>query len=101
MDMRGDIDNGLKEGMTPEEVQKASQVRREKSSGLFRALAGGYLCYLAYDIIKGLLNTAPQDQEGPAWVMWLAAVVFAAVGAWLVIDYCIKYYKEYNKSKEE
>ena len=24
-----------------------------------------------------------------------------SVGAWLVIDYCIKYYKEYNKSKEE
>ena len=51
---------------------------RARTTGTLRAIASGYLIYLAWTIIRDLLNGS---STLPGWVGWLAAVVFAFGGA--------------------
>lgn len=96
---RNEVDDSIKDGgLSPEQVEKASRERREKSTTAFRTLAGAYLCYLAYSIGKNLI-TGAEDPGNLGWLMWIAAAVFAGIGIWLVVVCALKYYREYSDKK--
>lgn len=53
---RNNVDDALKEEKSQEEIEKESNLRREQTSRTIRLLAGAYLCYLSYTMLKGLIT---------------------------------------------
>ena len=52
---------------------------------VIRLIAGGYICYLGYQLIKGYLY--PTEETGdPVWFMMLFGIAFLVVGAFLIVD---------------
>lgn len=52
---------------------------------IIRLIAGGYICYLGYQLIKGYLY--PTEETGdPVWFMMLFGVLFLAIGAFLIVN---------------
>ena len=56
-------------------------------------VAGGYLIYLSYDILKSTLHG---EDGGGIWST-LAAIVFFGAGVWL----CLRELQAYRRSKQE
>lgn len=60
---------------------------------IFRAIAGAYLLYLAYNLLKGFSTAG----SGERWMIVIAAVIFLAVALWLLITTGKKFlYGEYK-----
>lgn len=60
---------------------------------IFRAIAGAYLLYLAYNLLKGFSAAG----SGERWMIVIAAVIFLAVALWLLITTGKKFlYGEYK-----
>ena len=52
---------------------------------IIRLIAGGYICYLGYQLIKGYLY--PTEETGdPVWFMMLFGILFIGIGAFLIVD---------------
>lgn len=64
-----------------------------RGNPILQFLAGGYLLYSAYRLVQ--LYRDGQIPRGSSWFCLLAAVVFAAVGAWL----CVASYRAYRTSE--
>ncbi len=60
---------------------------------IFRGIAGAYLLYLAYNLLKGFSAAG----SGERWMIVIAAVIFLAVAIWLLITTGKKFlYGEYK-----
>ncbi len=60
---------------------------------IFRGIAGAYLIYLAYNLLKGFTAAAGAER----WMIVIAAVIFLAVALWLLITTGKKFlYGEYK-----
>ena len=80
---RNNVDDTLKEEKSQEEIEKESNLRREQTSRTIRLLAGAYLCYLSYTMLKGLITGTSEPVSHP-WIIWTAAVLFGLIGAGLL-----------------
>ena len=58
-------------------------------------VVGGYLIYLAYDLLKGLIDKTPTKM--PAWLTVLVIVVFTGAGGALIVFA----WKSWKKSTRE
>lgn len=87
------VDETLKEEKTQEELQKEAQARREQTSKTIRLLAGLYLCYLSYNMLKGLIE-GTSDPVSQPWIIWTAAIAFGVIGLGLVGWYLWRYTQE-------
>ncbi len=62
------------------------------------AVVGGYLLYLAYDMFKGLRDGEATTM--PTWLLVVFIVLFAAIGAALIV-FAWKYWKKGREGREE
>ena len=69
--------------LAPDEDAAAKRRQQEDRSRFFQLLAGGYLVYLAWQLISGAIGD--KDWQTTKLVGVIAGVVFAAVGIWLLI----------------
>ena len=71
--------------LVPDEDAAAKQKRRQQEdrSRLFQLLAGGYLVYLAWQLISGAIGD--KNWQTTKLVGVIAGVLFAIVGIWLLI----------------
>ena len=90
---RNNVDDALKEEKSQEEIEKESNLRREQTSRTIRLLAGAYLCYLSYTMLKGLITGTSEPVSHP-WIIWTAAVLFGLIGAGLLGWYLWRYLRE-------
>ena len=89
-----------KQALAPEEDAAAKQKRRQQEdrSRFFQLLAGGYLVYLAYQLISGAIGD--KDWQTTKLIGVIAGVVFAAVGIWLLIRNLRAEAKKYEAAQE-
>lgn len=80
-----DTENRIK---TDEEQKVSESTQREEDiillrpgTMIFRGIAGAYLLYLAYNLLKGFSAAG----SGEKWMIVIAAVIFLAVALWLLI----------------
>ena len=71
--------------LAPDEDAAAKQKRRQQEdrSRFFQLLAGGYLVYLAYQLISGAIGD--KDWQTTKLIGVIAGALFAIVGIWLLI----------------
>ena len=70
-------------------------MNQNKSRASLIGIAGGYLIYLAYELMKNLIDDVPTTM--PHWTAILAIVFFAVIGVVLLV-YA---YRIWKKGKEE
>ena len=67
---------------------------------VIRLIAGGYICYLGYQLINGYIH--PTEETGdPVWFMMLFGILFIAVGVFLIIDVIRKAGAKEEETEEE
>ena len=71
--------------------------RNAGRSGIM-GVAGGYLLYLAYQLLKNLIDNVPTTM--PRWVAILSITVFTGIGVTLVI-YALKLWKKGREDQDE
>lgn len=86
--------------LAPDEDAAAGQKRRqqEERSRFFQLLAGGYLVYLAWQLISGAI--AENGWTTMKIVGVIAGVVFAVAGIWLLIRNLRAEVKKYEAAQE-
>ena len=70
-------------------------MNQNKSRASLIGIAGGYLIYLAYELMKNLIDDVPTTM--PRWAAILAIVSFAVIGVVLLV-YA---YRIWKKGKED
>ncbi len=68
-------------GASDEAAKEEGVILLRPGTMVFRGIAGAYLLYLAYNLLKGF-GTAG---SGEKWMIVIAAVIFLAVALWLLI----------------
>ena len=58
-------------------------------------VVGGYLIYLAYELLKGMIDKTPTKM--PAWLTVLVIVIFVGAGGALIVFA----WKSWRKSRED
>ena len=86
--------------LAPDEDAAAKQKRRQQEdrSRFFQLLAGGYLVYLAWQLICGAIGD--KDWQTTKLVGVIAGVAFAAVGIWLLIRNLRAEAKKYEAAQQ-
>lgn len=97
MDEMKDTEKSIKteEKQTASEGEKGEKeiILLRPGTMIFRAIAGAYLLYLAYNLLKGFSTAG----SGERWMIVIAAVIFLAVALWLLITTGKKFlYGEYK-----
>lgn len=97
MDEMKDTEKSIKteEEQTASEGEKGEKeiILLRPGTMIFRAIAGAYLLYLAYNLLKGFSAAG----SGERWMIVIAAVIFLAVALWLLITTGKKFlYGEYK-----
>ncbi len=97
MDEMKDTEKSIKteEKQTASEGEKGEKeiILLRPGTMIFRTIAGAYLLYLAYNLLKGFSTAG----SGERWMIVIAAVIFLAVALWLLITTGKKFlYGEYK-----
>ncbi len=92
-DKEADREPDTSQAASGEEAKDSSLVLLRPGTMVFRGIAGAYLLYLAYNLLKGFSAAGSGEQ----WMIVIAAVVFLAVALWLLITTGKKFlYGEYK-----
>ena len=63
---------------------RKDNMKPNSSRSVLRGLVGGYLLYLAYELLKNLISNTPTTM--PRWVAILAITAFTVIGIMLLIN---------------